>query len=211
MDLLPQDGRAMVVLPSPYTLMMLSDVHGYQDQRAAMRDLGQLIKEEAQNLVDRFKVGRIQYDEPAIAVKQSLGSITQHDLALLQLAMVYCGQIKGATTSLHTYFGDSGPLVDFLHGLPVDCIGIDATETRLADITKRHWDNKELAVGLVDARSAEIENPQELAEKVRRLADAMRPKALWLVPNTGTEYIGWTLGLEKIQALEGTKRLLEEK
>ena len=36
------------------------------------------------------------------------------------------------------------------------------------------------------------------------VAESTKPKALWLTPNTGTNYIGWTLGLEKIATLKKT-------
>lgn len=207
LDLLPQDGTAMVVLPSPYTLLMLSDVDGYEDRKAAITDISQLIREEAKSLVAKG-VGRIQYDEPVIAVKQSLGKIIPEDLSLLEIAIAQCGRIDGASTSLHTYFGDVTPLLDFLRQLPVDCIGIDATETNMDNINLK-FPGRELAIGLVNARSASIESVEDLAEKLRRIAEATEPRALWLTPNTATEYIGWTLAMEKLKVLEEANRIFE--
>ena len=104
---------------------------------------------------------------------------------------------------------DVAPIIDYLKRLPVDCIGIDATETSIDDIIKSEFDYKELALGLVDARSPSLENPEKLAEKLTRVYDNCGPSKLWLTPNTGTEYIGWTLGLEKMKILEKTRECIE--
>ena len=215
-DLLLQGGDATVVLPSPYTLIALSTfkgVNGYEmhpaEQRSKIIDIANLIKAEAQNLVKKgFK--RIQYDEPAIVNRQSLGSLTRTDISLLASAMRQCGRISGATTILHTYFGDAGPIMEQLRDLETDGIGIDCTETRLDDVSKHKFTGKELVLGLVNARTTARENPESLAKKVRMVAEATDPKALWLTPNTGTEYIGWAHGLEKLAVLKAAKEHFEK-
>ena len=112
------------------------------------------------------------------------------------------GKIKNIETSLHTYFGDAGPIINYLINLPVDCIGIDATETRLEDVLKNDFSKKELAIGLINARESYIEDVDELVSKLKLIKNRSRPKALWLTPNTGTEYIGWTYGLKKMNILK---------
>ena len=199
-DLLPQDGTAMAILPSPYTLLMLSDITGYNNRRSAIIDLALLLNEEAKDLVKRG-IARIQYDEPAIVYKTSLGSIEKEDLELLRLAMERCGTVQGASTALHTYFGDSGSILSQLLDLPVDCIGIDMTETSVDDVLKHKINEKELALGLLDSRSTAKVDPKELVETLRKVADCLCPKALWITPNTGTEYRGWTYGMRALDTL----------
>lgn len=206
---LPTDGTAMVVLPSPYTLLMLSDVKGYSDRKKAVANLAEVIHAEAHHLVSK-RVGRIQYDEPAIVVRRSLGSLTEEDLILLKRGMEVCGHVDGATTILHTYFGDAGPIIQNLLSTPVDGIGIDGTETSLADILKHDYSTKELALGLVDARSISLENPIEIANKLRRVAERTHPKKLWLTPNTGTEYRGFTHSVNKLDLLKQVRQMLRE-
>lgn len=206
---LPTDGTAMVVLPSPYTLLMLSDVKGYSDRKKAVVNLAEVILAEAQHLVSKG-VGRVQYDEPAIVVKQSLGSLTEEDLILLKRGIEVCGHIDGATTSLHTYFGDAGPIIPNLLTLPVDCIGIDGTETSLADVLKYDYSGKEVALGLLDARNTSLENPQDIFEQLRIVAEKTDPKRLWLTPNTGTEYRGFTHGTKKLELLVKVRQMLNE-
>lgn len=201
-----EGDTGMVVLPSPYTLLALSDVPPGADPRALLHDIATLIRNEARQLAARG-IRRIQYDEPAFVHRSTVDQLTSTDYDLLAEAMDICGSIDGATTSLHTYFGNAAPLLPFLVSLRADCIGIDATETRFSDLLEcaaesRHFfAQKELAVGLINARSAAMETPTLLADKLKRIADAAAPKSLWLTPNTGTEYIGWTFGMQKIDIL----------
>ncbi len=209
LDALPKDGTALAILPSPYTLLMLSDLTGYTSKKEAVDNLAELLLAEAQHLVSKG-VGRIQYDEPAIVVKQSLGSLTKADLDLLQRGMEICGRVDGATTGLHTYFGDAGPIIPSLLSLPIGCIGIDGTETSLADIVKHDYSKKELALGLIDARNTSVENPDEIVRQIKVVADKTHPAKLWVTPNTGTEYRGFTHGTKKVKLLAEVRRKLHE-
>ena len=206
---LPADGTAMVILPSPYTLMMLSEITGYPNRMTAVTNLAEILHLEAQSLVSEG-IGRIQYDEPVLVVKQSLGSLNTEDLALLQRGMDICGKVTGASTSLHTYFGDAGPIIPFLINLPVDCLGIDGTETRLNEIMKHNYSKKELALGLLDARSTSLEDPQQIADQLKAVAKKTSPEKLWLTPNAGTEYRGFTHGIKKLDLLKEIKVILNE-
>lgn len=208
-DVLPTDGTALAILPSPYTLLMLSDLTGYTSKKEAVDNLAELLLAEAQHLVSQG-VGRIQYDEPAIVVKQSLGSLTKADLDLLQRGIGICGRVDGATTSLHTYFGDAGPIIPYLMSLPVHCLGIDATETNFADILKHDYSGKEVALGLIDARNISMEDPDEIVRQLRAVADTTHPAKLWVTPNTGTEYRGFTHGTKKVKLLAEVRRRLHE-
>ncbi|MBI2668214.1 hypothetical protein HYX14_00050 [Candidatus Woesearchaeota archaeon] len=206
---LPADGTAMLVLPSPYTMLMLSDSTGYPDRTEAVTNLAEVICTEAQHLASQG-IGRIQYDEPAIVVKQSLGSLTEEDLMLLKRGMEVCGHVDGVTTSLHTYFGDAGPIIPYLISLPVDCLGIDGTETSLVDILKHDYAGKEIALGLLDARNTSLEDPQRIVEQIRAVADRTHPAKLWLTTNTGTEYRGFTHGTRKLDLLRRVRSMLHE-
>ena len=214
LDLLPK-GKAAAVLPSPYTVLMASDVKGYRDQRSALLDLAQLFREESKRLVEKGVV-RILYEEPVIALKQSRGSIQRDDFTLLRVAMEYCGHIEGATTSLQISLGtigdqgDKETLIPFLRDLPVDCVGIDGTRTSIDEIARHRFDGKELAIGLLDARSASMEDPGNLATKLRRVMEEARPSRLFLTPDTSTEYIGWTLATQKLDIMKRTLQELAE-
>jgi len=209
LDQLPSDGTAMAILPSPYTLLMLSDVTGYRNKIEAVTNLAEMLHTEAQHLASKG-IGRIQYDEPVIVAKQSLGSLNGKDLELLSRGIGICGKVDGATTSLHTYFGDAGPIIPFLKDLPVDCIGIDGTETSLNDILKHDYAEKELALGLVDARNTSLEDQVEMAEQLRIVAKITNPKKLYLTPNAGTEYRGFTHGINKLNLLKQVRSILHE-
>ncbi len=198
----------VAILPSPFTLSMLSDLSGFADREEAITKLSWLLHNEAQLLV-REGYTRIQYDEPALVYTQSLGSLKSEHVDLLRRGLEICGVVSGATTVLNTYFGDAGSLLSDLISLPVDGIGIDCTETRIDDILAHSFADKELVFGLVDARSTALENPVELAALLHTVEERCRPKALYLTPNTVTEYRGWTHGLRKLEVLAETKRVFD--
>ncbi len=205
-ELLSKEGKWMGILPSPYTILALSDISGYQDKKSGVRDLAELVKAEANHLAS-LGAGRIQYDEPVIVQKQSLGCLEKEDLELLQIAMSICGTILNTSTSLNTYFGDAAPLLSYLRDLPVDCLGIDGTETNLQPILQEKFPGKEIALGLIDARSSNPEEPEELSRIMQEVAEHCQPKRLWLTPNTATEYNGPTHAFKKIEILKESKRL----
>jgi 5-methyltetrahydropteroyltriglutamate--homocysteine methyltransferase len=204
-----QNKSAMAILPSPYTLLKLSDVSGYQNDSEAIRDLAKLLREEAKNLVKKGFT-RIQFDEPTIVMKQSLDSVKKEDIELLKEGINEIGKIQGATISLHTYFGDAGPLLSVFEELPVDCIGIDCTETRMSDILKHKFSGKEIALGLINSRTPAMEDPKDIIQKLQKVSDNTDAKQIWLTPNTGLEFIGWTLGHDKLSILEEVKRGFEK-
>ena len=209
LDELPRDGTAMVILPSPYSLLMFSDIRGYKSKEEAVADIARVLHAEAEHLVSKG-VGRIQYDEPAIVVKQSLGSLRREDLGLLRIAMDICGSVRGATTVLSTYFGDAGPLISYLLSLNTGGLGIDVTETKLDDISKYDFSRKELALGIVNARSVSLESPRDLVRRIKIIAGETKPKRLWVTPNTGTEYKGFTHGVDKLRLVAQIRGMLNE-
>ncbi len=202
---LPDQKPAMAILPSPYTILALSVISGYQDKQEAVENIAELLKEEAEHLARKGFL-RIQYDEPAIVHKQSLGSLTKEDMELLNRGMRICGTIAGATTALHTYFGDAGPIIKELVNLPVDAIGIDCTETSLDALLQHQFHEKELVLGLLDARNTYIDSSKVLADIARDVWKKTRPKHLWITPNTATEYRGFSHGIHIINTLGEIRR-----
>lgn len=199
-DLL-KDKNMMVILPSPYTLYMLSDCLGYKSAEEAVKRLALVLRQEIEYLKEAG-VKRIQFDEPAIAMKNALGSLEQKDLDLLHTAFAVMAPFEGISSCLQTYFGRVGNLLGNLIQLPVDCIGVDCTETSIDAIAGVSFEGKELALGIINARSPAMENVDEIVEKVRRVREGSRPKTLYLVPNTGFEFIGWTHGHMKLDILQ---------
>ncbi len=209
LDLFSKGRKALGILPSPYLLLAYAHVEGYDHKENALIDLSILLKREAEHLVKQG-ITRIQYDEPVFVHKNDLGSLKEEDKELLARAMLICGKVEGATTILHTYFGNAGPVLPFLLTLPVDGLGIDATETAVRDVVQHSFKEKELVLGLIDARSTAREDPVVLARIARSVAEHCMPKSLWITPNTGTEYWGYTHGVNKLHILAEARRLANE-
>ena len=207
LDIIPKKS-SMAILPSPYSLLMLSDPTNCElyNKKELIENFSFIVRSEAEHLVSEG-IKRIQYDEPAIVVKNSLNSLTDYDLELLNRSMEICGKINNATTSLHTYFGDANGIIPYLINLNVDCIGIDCIETPLNEILKNEFHNKEIALGLVDSRSTYLEDPKELAKNLEKIAEKFQPDKLYLTPNTATEYRGYTNAISKLKILREAKEI----
>jgi len=204
------DVDSMVILPSPFALYELADVAPgeYAGRHEAIIDFAFILKREAELLVE-MGVKRIQYDDPVIAVKQYFGSLKKEDLDHLAVGMEFCGEIEGATTSLHTYFGNVGDneeygnksIIPYLFNLNVDCIGIDGTYTPISEITKHDANGKEIALGLIDGDTTYNRGADRLRKDLDDVAAKCKPSKLYLTSNTGLDNIGWTYGLEKMKLM----------
>lgn len=214
-ELLIKTGKAMAILPSPYTLLELSDIatDAYSSKNNVLIDLAHVIKNEATLLAEAgFK--RIQYDEPAIVKRQSNGSLEAEHIDLLNTAFRICGTIPEATTSIHTYFGNAGKneaagkesIIPYLFALPVDCVGVDVTWTPPAEVAKFKTNGKELALGFFDADTVYEENQQWIGEQVALIAKRSKPSKVYITPNTGMDYIGATEGTKKTNLLKNTQK-----
>ena len=113
-----------------------------------------------------------------------------------------------ATLAFHVYFGDAGPHVARLLGLPVDAIGVDLIETDLDALGSR-WD-KGLVAGVVNGRSSVLESVDNTVEVARHLADRVRPRNLYISSNCELGYLPTVVAERKVQRLGEAARKLKE-
>lgn len=195
-------GKAMAIIPSPYTLFMLSDILNGESSSEAVIKLSDLVAKEANRLVS-LGVSRIQYDEPVIAYKSSLGSLSDTDIQLLFDAMDICGRVTGASTVLSTYFGDISKLISKLSGVNTDCFGVDLTETNPRSFDNINFNGeRDIAIGILDSRNTSLENIDQIKKAVLEIQERCNPARIWITPNTATEYRGWTHGMNKLKILK---------
>jgi 5-methyltetrahydropteroyltriglutamate--homocysteine methyltransferase len=66
--------------------------------------------------------------------------------------------------------------------------------------------DKTVAVGVIDVRTLEIEAPEQVAERVRKVLGFIAPERVWLTTDCGMKQLPRTCALEKLKALvEGAK------
>jgi 5-methyltetrahydropteroyltriglutamate--homocysteine methyltransferase len=210
-----------VVLTGPYTLAKLSGVDtaaGSPDasrspnaaiSAAALLSLETRTEAYAQALADEIAalgaVGAdlIQIDEPAILENPGDWELFASAIGAL-CAGRDAAQKNGRAPqlALHVYFRDCIPLHEKLFALPVDIFGLDfVASPKLAECLAKSGSPKPLAIGLVDGRSAALENSSDLARLVEKLAPAISGNYAYLGTSCGMASLGQTHAYAKLELL----------
>lgn len=103
---------------------------------------------------------------------------------------------------LQLTFGDAGPLLDRLVGLPVDGIGVDFYLTSLDAIPTGF--PKLVLAGVVDARSSAVESAKTVAEFATRLQERTDGE-IALVPNGDLQFVAEPVARRKLAVLGEAK------
>jgi len=207
-DLLPRTKGWKVTLPGPYTFSELSENLNYTSQSDLLSDIAAAEREIIKRLKDAG-VSRFQLSEPCLVYRpyreQALGR-NELDNALAALRETVDG--IQAKFSVHTYFGDATTILPDLLKLPVDTIGIDLFET---DYSKLKIETtKKLALGIIDGRESNAENPEWIAETATRVSKHIIGGDIVLVPNSDLKFVPRRVADVKARALADATRLFEE-
>jgi len=103
------------------------------------------------------------------------------------------------------------------HGVKVDSYVLDfaAREMEDVDLLRKLPADKKVHVGVIDVRMLEIEHPEQVADRVRKVLQHIEPERVTLTTDCGLKQLPRTVAREKLRALaEGAKivrRELEKK
>lgn len=191
----------VATLPSPFLFSRVL-AHGYPNK--AMKEIAEnVLRPVAERLANEgFEL--IHFQEPWLPFHgiheddwqpfaESLGAITEG---------------LGATTVLHTYFGDASPHAARLQDLPVDVVGFDFLETDVRSLGSS-W-TKGLLIGCVDGRRSVLEPAEQIAAFVSQVAETLQPPSLYVSNNSDLELLPRDLAAEKVRRLGEAARSLNE-
>lgn len=191
------------ILTGPVTLARHSHL-----ETDAYRDLPDLAADYAEGLAaearEIFSAGAtaIQVEEPSI-------SANPEDLPVLKAFLSRLSREKpaGATVTLATYLGDAEPVYWKLLELPIGGLTWDLScSTTLAERITQGF-SKILGLGVVDARSAVLEKPEDVARRVERIVAKARGEVR-LLPSCSLEYLPREHARQKLEVLARAKRFL---
>jgi 5-methyltetrahydropteroyltriglutamate--homocysteine methyltransferase len=207
-DLLPRTKGWKVTLPGPYTFSELSENLHYPNQSELLSAVAAAEHEIIRNLKDAG-VSRFQLSEPCLVYRpyreQAQGK-TELDNALAAIQKTVDG--IQAKFSVQTYFGDATSLLPNLLKLPVDTVGFDLFET---DYSKLKIETtKRLALGIIDGRESNAENPNWIAETATRASKHVIGGDIVLVPNSDLKFVPRKVADVKARALADATKLFEE-
>ena len=209
-DLLPRTKGWKVTLPGPYTFSELSENLHYTSQSELLSAIATAEHEIIKKLKD-VGVSRFQLSEPCLVYRpyreQPLGK-AELDNALAAIRKTVAG--IQAKFSVHTYFGDATNILPNLLKLPVDTIGFDLFET---DYSKLKIETtKKLALGVIDGREPNAEDPRWIAETATRVSKHAIGGDVVLVPNSDLKFVPRKVADAKVRALaDATKLFVEER
>ena len=200
------DRPVKAVITGPYTLAKLSVDEHFGDVQKFAFALAEVLNQEAKALA-ALGPAVIQFDEPAI-VRPGNGG----DQPIFEQAMRVLTSGISAKTALYTYFGGVGGLdAGRLFALPFDVIGLDFR------MGAENWEalgafpaDKELGLGIVDARNTKPETVDEIVNSVRRASEHVSADRIHVNPSCGLEFLPRDRARAKLLRLgEATARARE--
>ncbi|HYU57827.1 MAG TPA: hypothetical protein VEO00_07240 [Actinomycetota bacterium] len=201
----PVPVKAVVI--GPYTLAALSKRDDGLEFAALVRELAVALSEEARDLAAAGATV-IAFDEPALA--RPLG-LPEPDPAALEDAFAALVDGVEATTVLQTYFGDVHPLGETVFEWPFDAFGLDLVAgPGNAGLLERLPAGKVLQAGVVDGRNTKLEPVEEVASRLRWVAERVPLDRVWVAPSCGLEFMGREPAQRKLESLARAAREVGE-
>ncbi|CAB1130192.1 5-methyltetrahydropteroyltriglutamate--homocysteine methyltransferase [Candidatus Hydrogenisulfobacillus filiaventi] len=178
-----------VALPGPFTVLLLSRNTSYADEQDLLNDLIEVLRLEAES-VAALGVAEIQWDEPALVQPPRTSSLLTPDTVTRALTAL-CAD-AAYPQGLALYYGDSEPLWDLLSRVPVQRVYLDLVSApRMRERLSRETflsPDQEVGLGLVDARSARLETPGDVAW-AGPILTRQGTDRVWIHPNSGLELL----------------------
>jgi 5-methyltetrahydropteroyltriglutamate--homocysteine methyltransferase len=150
------------MLTGPYTMLDWSYNEAYPTRRDAALALAEVVRQEAEDL-DAAGARYIQIDEPAIHARPE-------ELEIAIEAMGIVTQNLKAKTISHICYGDFAAIYPGILDLPVDQLDLAMAnyEYRWLALMDTQPFTKEMAIGIVDVHTHELESVEEAADGIRK-------------------------------------------
>ena len=201
-ELLPRNSRKKAILPGPFTFAALAQNSACKSLADLADDLAHALRQTA-NELQKLGYTDFQFNEPALTANGG----SRRDLEVAKHAFEVCAKGLAAHTTLQTYFGDAGPVIDDLLDYPVNCIGLDFYATSLESL-EQHDFNLELGCGCIDGRNSLLETANMLSKFVADVDKRLSPKNIIVGPNCDLDFLPQKVAERKVRLLAETKREL---
>lgn len=189
------DRPVKATIPGPVTFAHLSLDEHYNNHENFVLEIAKVLAQEAFEL-EAAGAGVIQIDEPAL-----LGAPEDLELATRALGMLVA-DLDRAETIVATYFGDAKRLSPELFELPVDGFGLDfVSGPENLELIDSLPGDKRLQAGIIDARNTRLEDFDELARIIDRIAGVVNAERLSVCPSAGLEFLPREKARAKLQRL----------
>jgi 5-methyltetrahydropteroyltriglutamate--homocysteine methyltransferase len=200
----------------PYTLAgRLQPGAGYRDRLEVAQALAAIVNQELKRLV-AAGCDFVQIDEPSYAV---------HPDAPDEFIELFNATVEGvaAKIGLHLCFGNFAgrpvakrtyrPLFPRILDVRAEQFALEFANRELVELElwREFPSDRELAAGLIDVKNYWVETAEDVAERIRRTLQYVRPEKLWIVPDCGFSQTARWAARRKLQAMvEGARIVRRE-
>jgi len=208
---LPRNVPWKAVLPAPYTFVQLSENQFYKTKEEFMFRYAEILREEIKDLAE-MGFEYVQLSDPSLVHHPNAVSVSKEELDTTRKALEIAVKGIRIKTCLHTFFGDFSQILPDALDFPVDQLGIDLYETNFKKLKGQNLE-KGVALGLVDARSSLIENPDELVKVSREILNSVYSSKIgdvFVCPNCDLEFLPWKIAEKKMRVIGSVANLLRE-
>ena len=199
------DSPVKVPITGPYTLASWSFNEAYDTERELALDLADLVNEEVDALVEAG-ARYIQIDEPALAT-------TPDDHALVGEALehIVADVPDDVRVGLHVCYGDYSRVYPEALDFPVDELDLELANDDFAqvDVFTDPPFTLDLALGVVDNHTAEVESVAEIKENIKQGLKVVPPERLTISPDCGLKLLPREVAYQKMENMVRAAREVE--
>lgn len=199
------DRPVKVPITGPYTLASWSFNEAYDTEEDLAYDLADLVNEEIHRLVEagcRY----IQIDEPALATTPDdhaiVGECLEHIAADIP---------SDVRLGLHVCYGDYSRIYPEMLEFPVHEYDLELANGQYEqlDVFTSHPFDKDLALGVVDVHTAEVEPVGRIKENIKKGFEVVPPERLTVSPDCGLKLLPRDAAFHKMKNMVQAAREIE--
>ena len=199
------DRPVKVPITGPYTLASWSFNEAYDSEAELAYELADLVNEEIDALVEAG-ARYIQIDEPALAT-------TPDDHAIVGecLEHIADGVPDDVRLGLHVCYGDYSRIYPEILDMPVHEYDLELAngDYDQLDVFKQPEFHKDLALGVVDVHTAEVESVEEIKENILKGLEIVPPERLTVSPDCGVKLLPREAAYRKMENMVTAAREIE--
>ena len=199
------DRPVKVPITGPYTLASWSFNEAYETEAELAYELADLVNEEIEALV-AAGARYIQIDEPALAT-------TPDDHAIVGECLEHIaeGVPEDVRLGLHVCYGDYSRIYPEILEMPVHEYDLELANgdyDQLDVFTETEF-TKDLALGVVDVHTTEVESVEEIKENILKGFEIVPPERLTVSPDCGVKLLPREVAYDKMANMVTAAREIE--
>jgi 5-methyltetrahydropteroyltriglutamate--homocysteine methyltransferase len=145
------------------------------------------------------------------------------DYAWIADVMAQCVDGVDAKIAWHFCFGNAwgnalsgifptgyATVLPYFYDVPIDQFVLDFANREMVDVDmlKSLPEDKEVAIGVLDIRTTQIESPEQVAERIRKLIAVVPPERVYLTTDCGMKPLPRLVAKMKLKALVDAARIV---